>query len=93
LTIDAPTFGLGKVEKQSVTVDPPPNSDEERWLLDPEKPGTWTIAVETEEDRELVPVAVTTPLGFSAIWVQIGTIAAAVATIALGALALVLRQR
>jgi hypothetical protein len=41
-------------------------------LLDPEKPGSWNIAVEAKRDRELVPVAVTTALGFTALWVQAG---------------------
>lgn len=94
VTIDAPTFGLGKETKQTVSIVPPPASEERRWLLEPEKVGRWNIAVETTQDRDLlpIPVLVTTPLGLSAFWAQIGTIAGVVSTIALGALGLLLRR-
>jgi hypothetical protein len=92
VTVDAPTFGLGKKPEQSVDVVPPAKSDTERWLLEPEKPGSWNVAVETQEDRERLPMAVTTPLGFSAAWVQIGAIVGAVSAIALGVLTLILRR-
>jgi hypothetical protein len=86
VTVDAPTFGLGKAATQPVAVVRPQESQRARWLLDPEKPGTWNIAVETTRDRELVPVAVTTPLGFTATWAQAGALIAGVATIIFGVL-------
>jgi type II secretory pathway pseudopilin PulG len=94
VTIDAPTFGLGKDTRETVSIVPPPKSEERRWLLDPEKAGRWNIAVETREDRDVlpVPVSVTTPLGLSATWAQIGAIAGVASTIALGALGLLLKR-
>jgi hypothetical protein len=101
VTIDAPTFGLGKETEQTVSIDPPPASDELvpppasdelRWLLEPQKVGKWQIAVETQEYRATIPVVVTTPLGLSAFWSQIGTIAGVISTIALGALGLLIKR-
>jgi hypothetical protein len=92
VTIDAPTFGLGKETKQTVSIVPPPASDELRWLLEPEKVGKWQIAVETQEYRATIPVVVTTPLGLSAFWAQVGAIAGVASTIALGALGLLLKR-
>jgi hypothetical protein len=62
-----------------------------RWLLDPEKPGSWNIAVEAKRDRELVPVAVTTALGFTALWVQAGAFLAGAAAVLFGFFALLRR--
>jgi hypothetical protein len=84
VTVDAPTFGLGKEATRPVSVVRPQKSYIARWLLDPEKPGSWNIAVETKKDRELVPVAVTTPLGFTATWIQVGAFLAGAATSYLG---------
>jgi hypothetical protein len=81
VTIDAPTFGLGKETKEPVSIVPPPKSDERRWLLEPEKVGRGQIAVETKEGRKLVPVLVTIPLGLTALWAQVGAIAGVVSTI------------
>jgi hypothetical protein len=53
-------------------------------LLDPEKPGSWNIAVEAKRDRELVPVAVITALGFTALWVQAGAFLAGAAAVLFG---------
>jgi hypothetical protein len=92
VTIDAPTFSMGKEPEQTVSVVPPPKSDAQHWLLEPEKVGVWKIAVETKEERDIVSLIVTTPLGFSAIWVQAGVIAAGVTTLLLGALAIILRR-
>jgi hypothetical protein len=92
VTIDAPTFSMGKEPEQTVSVVPPPKSDAQHWLLEPEKVGVWKIAVETKEERDIVSLIVTTPLGFSAIWVQAGVIAAGVTTLVLGALAIILRR-
>jgi hypothetical protein len=91
VTIDAPTFGLGKEARQPISVVRPEETHVARWLLDPEKPGRWNIAVETDRDRELVPVAVTTPLGFPATWVQAGAFIAGAATIIFGVLAFLRR--
>jgi hypothetical protein len=92
VTIDAPTFGLGKETKETVSIGSSQKYDERRWLLEPEKVGRWQIAVETQEDRASVPVVVTTPLGLSAFWAQVGTIAGVASTIALGALGLLLKR-
>jgi hypothetical protein len=48
VTVDAPTFGLGKEPNQPVSIVRPRETHVARWLLDPEKPGRWTIAVETK---------------------------------------------
>jgi hypothetical protein len=93
VTVDAPTFGLGKEANQPVSVVRPQETQLARWLLDPEKPGRWTIAVETKRDRALVPVAVTTPLGFPATWVQAGALFAGAATVIFGVLAFYHRGR
>jgi hypothetical protein len=92
VTIDAPAFDLGKEPKRTVSIVSPPPSKKYRWLLEPKKVGSWSIAVETEQERLPVPVTVTTPLGFSAPWVQVGTIAGAVLTLALAALGLWLKR-
>ena len=92
VTIDAPTFGLGKETKETVSIGSSQKSDVRQWLLEPEKVGRWEIAVETQEDRAIVPVVVTTPLGLSAFWAQVGAIAGVASTIALGALGLLLKR-
>jgi hypothetical protein len=92
VTIDAPTFGLGKEATQSISVGCPQESHVVRWLLDPEKPGKWVIAIETKEDREVVPVTVTSALGFPATWSQAGAIFAGAATVLLGVLGLIFRR-
>ena len=79
VTIDAPTFQLGKEATRPVSVTRPQEPYKARWLLDPEKPGRWTIAVETKRERVVVPIAVTTPLGFPAAWVQAGALIAGAA--------------
>jgi hypothetical protein len=93
VTVDAPTFGLGKEATQPVSIVRPQESHVVRWLLDPEKPGSLSIAVETKKDRELVPVAVTTPLGFTATWVQAGALISGAATVIFGVLAFLRRGR
>jgi hypothetical protein len=92
VTVDAPTFSLGKEAEQSMSVVPPEKTATEQWLLDPSKPGAWNIAVETEVERKLVPVGVTTPLGFSAQWTQAGAIVGATVVAVCGVLTLVLRR-
>jgi len=92
VTVDAPTFGMGKEATQPDSVVRPDESYVARWLLDPEKPGRWVIAVETKKERELVPVAVTTPLGFTATWIQAGAILAGSASIVFGVLAFLRRH-
>jgi hypothetical protein len=91
LTIDAPTFGLGKEATQSVSVVRPQESYAARWLLDPEKPGRWSIAVETKQDRVVIPVLITTSLGFPAQWVDAATFFVGLASLAFGLIAMLRR--
>jgi len=91
VTIDAPTFGLGKEATQSVSVVRPQESYAARWLLDPEKPGRWSIAVETKQDRVVIPVLITTSLGFPAQWVDAATFFVGLASLAFGLIAMLRR--
>jgi hypothetical protein len=89
VTIDAPTFGLGKEATQSVSVVRPQESYAARWLLDPEKPGRWSIAVETKQDRVVIPVLITTSLGFPAQWVDGATLFFSLASLVFGFIGIV----